>query len=331
MTQTDDPFDLFGPPRPPSAAAPQHEARKELHFFWGKGSPFSQHHPCYFGIDGQRFNCSEQYMMYAKAMLFGDAETAGRILASTDPKEQKRLGRQVCGFDEAVWEQHRERIIYQGNHAKFTQNRDLLEALLRTGCVTLVEASPYDCLYGIGLSASNPRATDPQQWRGRNLLGDILTRLRDDLHTYRPSSAQPVPTTPAKTGNPSPPPVPAARPVPLEIINTTPGFNPDNPFSPPAGWTGSRQDYLALMAVRYKDHRFGQYMAILARRLREERTGRFARTVKIEISGPYHQEATIVLNSIIKANQQAAFNTEARVSPKRRAESPWTVTGPPHL
>jgi ribA/ribD-fused uncharacterized protein len=150
-------------------------------FFYTEVSPFSQWHRCQFVVDGKTFNCAEQYMMYGKAVLFGDAETADEILAADHPKAQKALGRKVKNFNDETWKREREKIVKAGNHAKFTQNDELREKLFATKGTTLVEASPHDRIWGIGLAASNPDANDPTKWRGRNLLGKILTELRDEL------------------------------------------------------------------------------------------------------------------------------------------------------
>jgi len=155
--------------------------QRRFTFFWQSESPFSQWHPSEFTVEGKRFVCAEQFMMHGKAVLFGDLETARRILASKSPKTQKALGRKVQGFDEQLWRRERERIVYEGNHAKFTQNSELLKALLGTVGTELVEASPLDRIWGVGLSEEDPRIQDPSQWRGQNLLGKVLTRLRDDL------------------------------------------------------------------------------------------------------------------------------------------------------
>jgi len=150
-------------------------------FFWREESPFSQWHPSEFLVEGARFLCAEQYMMHGKARLFGDAEVAAEILAARTPKQHKALGRKVRGFDGSRWEQERERIVYEGNHAKFTQNPALLTVLLATVGTELVEASPLDRIWGVGLGAEDPRIQDPSTWRGLNLLGKVLTRLREDL------------------------------------------------------------------------------------------------------------------------------------------------------
>ena len=150
-------------------------------FFFTEASPFSQWYPCRFEAHGNVFSCAEQYMMHGKALLFDDAATAEKILAANHPRQHKALGRKVTPFDDTIWRREREAIVLAGSRAKFTQNADLRAALLATAGTTLVEASPYDRIWGIGLGAKDPRAQDPSQWRGQNLLGQILTRLRDQL------------------------------------------------------------------------------------------------------------------------------------------------------
>jgi ribA/ribD-fused uncharacterized protein len=155
--------------------------QQKFTFFFTEASPFSQWYPCRFEGDGRVFGCMEQYMMLGKALLFGDAETGEKIMAATHPRQHKALGRAVKPFDDKVWRRERENIVLAGNRLKFTQNADLKALLLETAGTTLVEASPYDRIWGIGLAAKDPRAQDPATWRGQNLLGHILTRLRDEL------------------------------------------------------------------------------------------------------------------------------------------------------
>ena len=120
-------------------------------------------------------------MMHQKALLFGDQAIADNIMKANSPSVQKRLGRQVAGFDQAVWEEHCRRIVYEGNYAKFTQDEQLLKALLDTKGTTLVEASPDDRIWGVGLAEEDPRIRNRSTWRGSNWLGEILTRLREEL------------------------------------------------------------------------------------------------------------------------------------------------------
>jgi len=154
-------------------------------FFFTEASPFSQWYRCRFTASELTFNSAEQYMMHGKAMLFGDADVAAEILRTTHPKQQKALGRKVKNFDDAVWKREREAIVLAGSRLKYTQNADLEELLLATAGTELVEASPYDRIWGIGLSAKDPRAQDPATWKGQNLLGKILTKLRDELLAAR--------------------------------------------------------------------------------------------------------------------------------------------------
>src|SRR5512139_2345180 len=154
-------------------------------FFFTEANPFSQWYPCTFTVGANTFHCAEQYMMHGKALLFADTETAAKILAADHPRQHKALGRKVKPFDDATWKRERIAIVRAGNHAKFTQNAELLDKLLATAGTTLVEASPYDKIWGIGLGEKDPRAQDPKQWKGRNLLGYVLTELRDELLAER--------------------------------------------------------------------------------------------------------------------------------------------------
>lgn len=143
--------------------------------------PFSQWAESPFELDGQLYGCAEQWMMAEKARLFGDAAARAAILNTPHPDEQKALGRTITPFDDAVWREHARSIVHRGNHAKFTQNPDLMERLRATKGATLVEASPFDRLWGIGLLASDPRAQSRETWRGLNWLGEVLTAVRDEL------------------------------------------------------------------------------------------------------------------------------------------------------
>jgi len=131
-------------------------------------------------------------MMYRKALLFGDTHYAQQILDATTPLQAKRLGRQVGNFDPQVWNQHKTNIVYENNYAKFTQNPHLLTQLLATGNKTLVEASPRDTIWGVGMGVTNPKIYDRRNWRGKNLLGNILTRLRNELRTSSLTQAVPL-------------------------------------------------------------------------------------------------------------------------------------------
>ena len=157
--------------------------RVEFEFFWGQENCLSQWHASSFTDDEHTFATAEHYMMWRKATLFDDRATAERVLAAPDPKAAKQLGRQVRNFDQATWEANRSRIVVDGNTLKFAQHDDLRTVLIDTGDRVLVEASPLDRIWGIGLREDDPRATDPARWRGLNLLGFALGDVRDVLRT----------------------------------------------------------------------------------------------------------------------------------------------------
>ena len=137
--------------------------------------------------------------MASKARLFGDDTALSAILASDDPREQNRLGRQVYHFDPELWQSECENIVLRGNFANFSQNEEMYLALIQTGNHRLVEACPHDNLWGIGLSACDPRVSSPDSWCGRNLLGQALEHAREILHRNitaplsNPKAETPVP------------------------------------------------------------------------------------------------------------------------------------------
>ena len=142
---------------------------------------FSQWYEIDFEVDGHKYNCAEQYMMAQKAWLFKDYEIFGKILDATDPKEIKALGREVKNFDPKVWSQHKFAIVVKGNFSKFGCNPELKEFLLSTGDKVLVEASPYDKIWGIGMKEGTPGIENPANWKGENLLGFALMEVREEL------------------------------------------------------------------------------------------------------------------------------------------------------
>ncbi|TYB65436.1 NADAR family protein [Nonomuraea sp. PA05] len=171
-------------------AAERRGRRLKYLYFWGhqpagdggvgKGC-LSQWWPVRFTADGHTFASAEHYMMAHKAWLFGDEENAARVLAVRHPKQAKELGRAVRGFDQATWEKHRFDIVVRGNVAKFGGHEELAGYLLGTGTRILVEASPVDRVWGIGLAADDDRAASPQRWQGLNLLGFALMAARAAL------------------------------------------------------------------------------------------------------------------------------------------------------
>ncbi|WP_367434904.1 NADAR family protein [Streptomyces celluloflavus] len=162
---------------------------KYVHF-WGHtprrdgtlgASCFSQWWPSPFTVDGVEYATAEHWMMAGKARLFGDAAAARRAIAASHPKQAKDAGRAVRGFDEEVWRRHRFALVVEGSLHKFGRDTALREFLLGTGSRVLVEASPQDRVWGIGLTADDERAADPARWRGLNLLGFALMEARQRL------------------------------------------------------------------------------------------------------------------------------------------------------
>lgn len=151
----------------------------EFYLFWGGFC--SQWIPSPFKIDGIRYATCEQYMMAEKARTFRDEGALSEIMASTDPRANKATGRKVKDFNFETWDEVKFDIVVKANMAKFSQNEDLLKLLLRTGTEVIVEASPFDKIWGIGLGESDPLAKSPHTWDGENLLGFALMDVRDVL------------------------------------------------------------------------------------------------------------------------------------------------------
>jgi ribA/ribD-fused uncharacterized protein len=168
----------------------RHGGRAKYVFFWGhtpRGGEavgkhvFSQWFEAPFTVDGVTYPTAEHWMMAEKARLFGDGATLARILAAGNPGAAKALGREVRGFDEPRWNAARWEIVVRGNEAKFGQHPELRACLARTGDRVLVEASPVDRIWGIGLAHDDPKAENPELWRGLNLLGFALMEVRARL------------------------------------------------------------------------------------------------------------------------------------------------------
>ncbi len=159
-------------------------------FFWGhqpKHSDqigkecLSQWYEVAFTIDNVRYPSTEHFMMAEKARLFHDSTSLNKILAAKHPGEAKMLGRSIASFKESLWQAHRFTIALQGNIAKFQQNPELKAFLLTTGNKILVEASPIDSIWGIGLAHDHTDATNPTAWPGLNLLGFALMQVRETI------------------------------------------------------------------------------------------------------------------------------------------------------
>lgn len=156
-------------------------------FFWGHTqkeigkvdkSCFSQWFPSTFTVDEITYPTAEHWMMAKKALLFKDTAQYQNILATPNPADAKNLGRKVQGYHEIEWSRNGLDFVVEGNKHKFSQNPDLKKFLLDTGSTVIVEASPFDKVWGIGMKEYE---TDPSKWKGQNLLGFALMEVRDFL------------------------------------------------------------------------------------------------------------------------------------------------------
>ncbi|HTF98858.1 MAG TPA: NADAR family protein [Cellvibrio sp.] len=165
--------------------------KPEYVFFWGHRqsgsnitkSCFSQWFPAGFVVDSVQYKSAEHFMMAEKAKLFGDSDIHQKIIEAETPDEAKSLGRKVKGFLSDIWDEKRFDIVVKGNLAKFSQNEPLKNYLLSTGSKILVEASPVDGIWGIGLAEADERVKSPTLWQGLNLLGFALMKTRDQIKT----------------------------------------------------------------------------------------------------------------------------------------------------
>lgn len=130
---------------------------------------------------GQEYICSEQFYMNEKALFFKDKETSAKILAATNPREHQQLGQQVAGFDKEEWNDFKQNAMFEGLFYKFTQNEDLAEFLLSTGDLILAEAADWDLEWGTGYTHLQDECFDQSKWKGKNLLGVELMRIREYL------------------------------------------------------------------------------------------------------------------------------------------------------
>lgn len=165
------------------------EALKYI-FFWSHSSTageeigkyvFSQWYPSPFTIDNIAYKTAEHWMMAHKAKLFGDHQIFEQIINADKPGAAKELGRQIKGFDEAIWNENKFEIVRTGNIHKFRTNPKLKQFLVNTGDRIIVEASPNDIIWGIGISQDAKGVENPHTWRGQNLLGFALMEVRDFL------------------------------------------------------------------------------------------------------------------------------------------------------
>lgn len=170
----------------------KYEAKEKIKFlfFWGHRaaadgsvtqSCFSQWWPAAFKVNDLTYRTAEHWMMAGKAQLFGDHDILEKVLLASSPDQAKKLGRQVKKFDPATWDAHKFDLVVTGNYHKFSQHPALKTFLINTQDRVLVEASPMDRIWGIGMAAGNEHVENPLQWRGHNLLGYALMTVRDQL------------------------------------------------------------------------------------------------------------------------------------------------------
>lgn len=156
--------------------------RFKFFFFFKSNDKFSNWYPADFIINDVQYWCVEQYMMAKKAELFKDYNIQKQIMQSFSQRDIKALGRKVHNFNESIWLKNREKIVFDGNYAKFTQNENLKNFMLSTENKILVEASPYDTIWGIGHDDKNRAfVSNPNNWRGINLLGFTLMKVREKI------------------------------------------------------------------------------------------------------------------------------------------------------
>ncbi|MGX7667338.1 NADAR family protein [Flavobacterium pedocola] len=161
-------------------------------FFWGHQPSkdgtitktcFSQWWQSPFVVEGLEYKTAEHWMMAKKTSLFDDAEILDKILSCNSPAEAKKLGREVKNYNETLWLEKRYEIVREGNYHKFSQNSALKEFLLTTNDRVIVEASPVDPIWGIGMTGEDENSTHPEKWPGLNLLGFALMEVRDTLNS----------------------------------------------------------------------------------------------------------------------------------------------------
>ena len=141
----------------------------------------SNWYPSPFTVEKKNFSSMEQFMMYRKAICFGDEAVAKNILSTDDASQIKALGRQVKNYDEHIWNGIRQIVVYKGLLAKFSQNKDLKDRLKFTGEAILAECAVKDLIWGVGLSMKDPDRLDKTKWKGQNLLGYTLMMVRERL------------------------------------------------------------------------------------------------------------------------------------------------------
>ena len=185
----------------PSTFDPSLEYSTDKAVFGQPPSFFSQWYPSLFVVDDLSYSCAEQFMMVEKSRLFKDHRAVELIMSPSDPSTHKRVGRGVRNFDTAVSDREKPNAVLSGNDAKFTQNPAMKLHLRALFNKRLAEASTLDPVWGIGLRADDPRAKDPHKWRGKHLLGEALSAVREAIRDSEAGS--PHPSSPRRFRSPT--------------------------------------------------------------------------------------------------------------------------------
>lgn len=125
-----------------------------------------------------KFSSVGQFMMYHKAIIFLDRDVANCIMSTSNNQRIMKLGKQIKNYDDNIWSYYKSNVVYMANYLKFNQNPELISALVDTIGTTLVKVASDDKIWGIGLSKNDLDAKQRETWKGKNLLGEILTLLR---------------------------------------------------------------------------------------------------------------------------------------------------------
>ena len=169
----------------PDGLRPEQVATRKVHdvtLFYRKESALSNFHPCKFTVDGETFNCSEQYYQAKKCEYFNDDEKRSKVMSTDIPYQQWNIGRHIKNYDEKAWYAGPAiKVMETCALAKFSQNEQLRQVLLDTGKTTLAEASPKDTFWGIGMGLYHPQAPEQSRWTGQNKLGNVLMTVREQL------------------------------------------------------------------------------------------------------------------------------------------------------
>lgn len=150
-------------------------------FFFTRNDVCSNFYPCKILYGENIFSCSEQLFMYLKAKFFGDRDMANKILQSKTPEEAKSYGRRIKNFDDTLWDEYRDNIMLETLKAKFDHCQEFKDLIMNNTDKIFVEASPYDRIWGVGLSETNPRIENPEKWLGQNRLGKCINDLIETL------------------------------------------------------------------------------------------------------------------------------------------------------